>query len=294
MRALAEGRFPETTTLSSMLVAQLWRGSYQAPAPDRLELGYGRGNCCNTTSTGPIAVSRESVLYQKPLTADSALALQIRPGPRANYSYHKQLFMVHLVMTKCALYGRVSTKAEKGLQDPEVQLRQLRKFATTQKWKVTAEYVDHESGAKTDRPQFKNMMDAASRREFDVLLFWSLDRFSREGIVPVLTSLNHLTGYGVKYRSFQEAYIDTTMPMGDLIAAFAAKLAELERKRIQERVKAGLEKARADGKVLGRPRNVVDRPKVWALRDSGRSIREIAAALQLSHGTVQRSLQNRT
>jgi DNA invertase Pin-like site-specific DNA recombinase len=196
-------------------------------------------------------------------------------------------------MNRCALYGRVSTKAEKGLQDPEVQLRQLRKFAATQEWDVTAEYIDHESGAKADRPEFKKMLSAASKREFDVLLFWSLDRFSREGIVPVLTNLKRLSDYGVKYRSLQEPYIDTTNDWGDLIAAFAAKLAELERKRIQARVRAGIEKARADGKILGRPRVVVDRTKVWSLRDAGRSIRQIAGALKVSHGTVQRIVGSR-
>jgi len=191
---------------------------------------------------------------------------------------------------KSAVYARVSTKAAKGLQDPKVQLLQLRKFAASQDWLITAEFVDHESGAKADRPEFKRMMVAAARREFDVLLFWSLDRFSREGIVPVLTNLKRLTGYGVKYRSFQEPYIDTTNEWGDLIAAFAAKLAELERTRIRARVIAGLEKARADGKTLGRPALVLDRAKVWNLRDAGRTIREIAATLKLSHGTVQRAL----
>jgi DNA invertase Pin-like site-specific DNA recombinase len=192
---------------------------------------------------------------------------------------------------KCALYGRVSTKAEKGRQDPEVQLRQLRKFAASQRWKVTAEYVDRESGAKTDRPEFNRMLDAASKREFDVLLFWSIDRFSRAGIVHVLTSLKRLSDYGVKYRSFQESYIDTTNEWGDLIAAFAAKLAELERTRIRARVKAGLETARAKGATLGRPRVVVNRSKVWRLKEAGHSIRDIAATMKLSHGTVQRVLE---
>jgi DNA invertase Pin-like site-specific DNA recombinase len=113
-------------------------------------------------------------------------------------------------MQRCALYGRGSTKAEKKLQDPEVQLRQLREFAATQKWKITVEYVDHECGAKSDRPKFNQMLTAASKREFDVLLFWSLDRFSREGIIPVLTNLKRLSDYKVKYRSFEEPYIDTT------------------------------------------------------------------------------------
>jgi DNA invertase Pin-like site-specific DNA recombinase len=197
-------------------------------------------------------------------------------------------------MLKCALYGRVSTKLERGRQDPDVQTpAKLRKFANTQEWTISAEYVDRESGAKADRPEYKRMLAAASRREFDVLLFWSIDRFSRAGIVPVLMNLKRLTDYGVKYRSFQEPYIDTTMEWGDLIAAFAAKLAELERKRIRERIRAGLEKARADGVALGRPRVIVNREKVWSLRDQGKTVRHIAEVLRLSHGTVQRIVQGR-
>src|SRR5215472_1536179 len=118
-------------------------------------------------------------------------------------------------MMRCALYGRVSTKLGKGRQDPEVQLRQLRKFAVSQNWTITAEYIDRESGAKADRPEFKRMMEDASKRTFDVLLFWSLDRFSREGIVPVLTSLKRLSDYDVRYRSYQEPFIDTTSEFGD-------------------------------------------------------------------------------
>lgn len=196
-------------------------------------------------------------------------------------------------MNKCALYARVSTRKEKGKQDPEVQLRILREFAGTQGWTLTEEFIDHESGAKSDRPEFGRMMKSASQRKFDVLLFWSLDRFSREGILPTLTTLKRLTDCRVKYRSHEEPYIDTTNEWGDLIAAFAAKLAELERHRIKARVKAGLAKARAEGKTLGRPRVVVNRTKVWALKDAGHSIRDIQAALKLSHGTVQRALAAR-
>jgi DNA invertase Pin-like site-specific DNA recombinase len=194
---------------------------------------------------------------------------------------------------RCVLYARVSTRKERGLQNPENQLRQLREFAESQSWDITSEYIDHESGSKADRPEFLRMMDAASKRQFDVLLFWSVDRFSREGIIPVLRNLKRLSGYGVKYRSYQEPFIDTMGEFGDLLAAFVAKIAELERKRIRARIHAGLERARAQGKVLGRRRLVVDRSKVWALKDSGKSIREIGEALGLSHGTVQRSLQAR-
>ena len=189
---------------------------------------------------------------------------------------------------RCALYARVSK--EKGKQDPEVQLRILREFAASQGWTLVedCEFVDRKTGTKADRPAFIRMMASASKRHFDILLFWSLDRFSREGILPTLTTLKRLTDYGVKYRSFEEAYIDTTNEWGDMIAAFAAKLAQLEHKRIKARIAAGLAKARADGKILGRPRVAVNRPKVWALKDAGKSIREIAATTKLSHGTVQR------
>ncbi len=169
----------------------------------------------------------------------------------------------------------------------------MRRFAGTQGWKGTAEYVDRESGAKADRAQFQQMLADASKRKFDVLLFWSIDRFSREGILPVLTHMKRLSDYGVKYRSFEEPYIDTTHEFGDLLAAFAAKLAELERKRLRARVKAGLEAARAKGQTLGRPRVVVNRVQVWALKDAGSSVREIATTMKLSHGTVQRALSVR-
>src|SRR5215472_13722877 len=180
---------------------------------------------------------------------------------------------------RCVLYARVSTRKERGLQNPENQLRQLREFAVSENWDVTAEYVDHESGAKADRPQFRRMLDSVAKRDFDVLLFWSVDRFSREGIVPVLTNLKRLSGYGVRYRSYQEPFIDTTSEFGDVLAAFVAKIAELERKRIRTRINAGLDRARAEGTVLGRPKLVFDRTKVWALKDSGKSIREIGEAL---------------
>ena len=109
---------------------------------------------------------------------------------------------------KTALYARVSTK-DKG-QDTENQLLQLRAFAASQKWTITIEYIDRASGKRGDREQFQKMFAAASRREFDVLLFWSLDRLSREGTVETLNHLQRLTSYGVNYRSFTEQYLDST------------------------------------------------------------------------------------
>jgi DNA invertase Pin-like site-specific DNA recombinase len=199
---------------------------------------------------------------------------------------------------RVALYLRVSTKGPKGgrEQSPENQRKQLRAFAEGMEWPIVAEYEDRESGAKgaKERPGFTALMEAASRREFDTLLVWSLDRFSREGIGKTFNHLKRLDSYGVKFRSYSESFLDTTAEFGELVAAIFAFVASFERKRIRERIAAGLARARAEGTALGRPRVPVNREKVWLMADRGGSIRQIAAALKLSHGTVQRALAART
>src|SRR6516164_76922 len=196
---------------------------------------------------------------------------------------------------RVALYLRVSTGGVKNgrEQSPENQRKQLRAFAEAMEWPIVAEYEDRESGAKgaKDRPQFRALMEAASRREFDMVLVWSLDRFSREGIGKTFNHLRRLGSYGVKFRSYSESFLDTTAEFGELVAAIFAFVASFERRRIIERIGAGLERAKAEGKTFGRPRVVVNREKVWSLRNDGKSIRDIAAALKLSKGTVQRIVQ---
>jgi DNA invertase Pin-like site-specific DNA recombinase len=154
--------------------------------------------------------------------------------------------------TRTAIYARVSTR-ERG-QDTQNQLHQLRGFAARQGWHVVSEFVDYESGSTDDREQFQAMFKAASRRQFDVLLFWSLDRFSREGVFETLTHLNRLTGYGVHYRSFTEQWFDSCGIFRDALISIMATLAKQERVRISERTRAGLERARREGKTLGRPK----------------------------------------
>src|SRR5580698_5666848 len=112
-----------------------------------------------------------------------------------------------MTRTTVALYARVSTR-DKG-QDTENQLRQLREFCTKQEWKIVGEYVDAATGKNSDREQFRELFMTASRREFDLVLFWSLDRFSREGVLETLQHLQRLTSYGVGYRSFTEQYLDS-------------------------------------------------------------------------------------
>jgi DNA invertase Pin-like site-specific DNA recombinase len=193
---------------------------------------------------------------------------------------------------RTALYARVSKKD--GKQDTENQLRQLRDFAATQGWTVVHEYIDRASGKHSDREQFQKMFAAASRREFDILIFWSLDRLSREGTVETLNHLQRLTGYGVNYRSFTEQYLDSTGIFKEAVIGILAAVAKQERVRLSERTLVGLERARAQGRVGGRPKAADDPQTVQAvqsLRGKGESIRTIAARLRLSTNTVLKVLK---
>jgi DNA invertase Pin-like site-specific DNA recombinase len=193
---------------------------------------------------------------------------------------------------RTAIYARVSTKD--GRQDTENQLRQLRAFAATQNWTIVHEYVDRASGKRGDREQFRRMFEAASRREFDLLLFWSLDRLSREGTVETLNHLQRLTSYGIHYRSFTEQYLDSTGIFKEAVIGILAAVAKQERVRLSERTIAGLQRARAQGRVGGRPRVEDDPAKMKALRklrQQGHSIRQIAVELNLSPTTVAKVIQ---
>lgn len=191
---------------------------------------------------------------------------------------------------RVALYARASTK-DKG-QDTENQLRQLRAFAAQQRWELVSEYVDRASGKRADRPQFQAMLAAASQRQFDVLLFWSLDRLTREGALATLRYLETLSGYGIRYRSYTEQYIDTLGPFGEAVIAILAAIAKQERQRLSERVLAGLQRARAEGRVGGRP-SALDAKQIAQarkLRAQGQSLRAIGAVLGTSHETVRAAL----
>jgi DNA invertase Pin-like site-specific DNA recombinase len=193
---------------------------------------------------------------------------------------------------RAAIYARVSTKD--GRQDTENQLRQLRAFAETQGWTVVREHVDRASGKRSDREQFRRMFESASRREFDCLLFWSLDRLSREGTVETLNHLQRLTGYGINYRSFTEQYLDSTGIFKEAVIGILAAVAKQERMRLSERTIAGLQRAKDQGRVGGRPKAEDADPKlvtrIERLRAQGQSIRAVAAAVKKSPNTVLRLL----
>jgi DNA invertase Pin-like site-specific DNA recombinase len=149
-------------------------------------------------------------------------------------------------------------------------------------------YVDQVSGKTGDRPQFKAMMKAASMRQFDLVLFWSLDRLSREGVLETLTYLQTLTSYGVGWKSYTEQYLDSCGVFRDAVLSILATIAKQERIRLSERTMAGLEKARKQGRVGGRARVITDRGKVKELRAAGHSLPAIAREMNLSITTVAR------
>ncbi len=187
---------------------------------------------------------------------------------------------------KVAIYTRVSTDK----QDAENQLPQLRDFAAKQGWEIVREYVDQgESGTKSDRAALLQMFEDASRKKFDLLLFWALDRLSREGTFKTLQHLNRLDSYGVGYRSFIEPYFDSCGIFKEAVIAIIATLAKQEAVLRSERTKAGLARARARGKVLGRPQAIQHTSAdIVSLRANEMSFRAIGRQLGISEGSVRR------
>lgn len=191
---------------------------------------------------------------------------------------------------KVAIYSRVST-ATKG-QDTENQARDMRAWAAANQHEIVAEYSDQVPGSgKARRPQFEQMMQDARARRFEMLVFWSLDRLSREGVYATLSHLKALDDAGVCWRSHTEAYLDSCGVFRDAVLAILAAVAKQERLRISERVKAGLETARANGRVGGRPRapwppDLVAR--VATMREAGATLREISHATGMCRSKAHR------
>jgi len=201
---------------------------------------------------------------------------------------------------RAGLYLRVSTRADKRdddatqrkRQEVDNQRRQLRQFCDQQGWEIAEEYIDEESGAKSDRAGFLRMWQDARQRKFDVLLFWALDRFSREGVLETLNYLQRLTSYGINWRSHTEQYLDSTGIFREAVIAILAAVAKQERIRTGERTRAGLDRAREkgtrSGNPIGRPRVVFSHDRVMELRKEGHSWREIAVRLHASIAAVRR------
>src|SRR3954449_3956070 len=188
-------------------------------------------------------------------------------------------------MRRAAIYARVST-TDRG-QDPETQLRQLREYAERRGCSLAHEYVDHASGAKNDRAEYRAMLEAARKRGFDVLLVWRYDRFARS-MRELVNALAEFEGLGIDFVSYNEG-ADTTTPQGRLLFGIMASLAEFERSLIAERVKAGMQRAKAQGKPTGRPAlpEAKRREILELLREGNLSRRAIGKKLDVSHEFVR-------
>ena len=185
---------------------------------------------------------------------------------------------------RVAIYARVSTR-DKG-QDPENQVHQLREFSEKHGsiYKVFTEEV---SGGKSDRAEFKQLMLEAYQKKFDLVVFWRLDRFSREGALPTLKYLKELRDHGVNYKSFTEPYLDSLGPFGDVIVSMLATIAAQDLIKISENTKAALAKKQAAGIKLGAPtKSTAVVEQAWVLKSEGKSNGAIARALNISPSTV--------
>lgn len=186
-------------------------------------------------------------------------------------------------MKRAALYCRVSTVD----QHPETQLGELRQFAANKGFTIVGEYTDKGyCGARARRPELDRMMDDARKHRFDVLLVWSCDRLARS-TKHLLQTIDELNGMGIQFLSQREA-IDTEGPLGRAILVIVSAMAELERCIIIERVRAGMRRARLEGRQIGRARLDVNREQVISDRRSGMSLTQVAKKHGISRASVCR------
>ena len=188
---------------------------------------------------------------------------------------------------KIALYTRVSTHD----QSVEMQLSDLRRYCEERKFKVSKEYNDEGiSGVKDKRPALDDLMADARKRKFDTVLCWRFDRFARS-TKHLITALEEFKHLGIEFISYQEN-IDTSSPLGKAIFTIVSAIAELERNIIVERVKAGIRRAKENGKKLGRPKrlnlNVEDLQK---MRDQGLSFKKIGERVNACPATIYQTLR---
>jgi DNA invertase Pin-like site-specific DNA recombinase len=189
---------------------------------------------------------------------------------------------------KVALYARVSKSDDS--QDPENQLMRLRSYAQERGWEVFGEYVDMASGADANRPQLDRMMADARGRRFSLVLCVKVDRLARS-VSNLYALLSEFDAREVKFECIDQS-IATNTPTGKLLLSILGGVAEFERELIRDRTKAGLARAKAQGKRLGRPRKCVNMERARDLRSQGLGYRKIADALGVSYVTVRERLKN--
>lgn len=189
---------------------------------------------------------------------------------------------------RVALYARVST-LDKG-QDPETQLRLLREYADRRGFHIQGEYVDTAPGTTEERGQYRIMLELARKRKLDVALVWRYDRFARS-TRALVNALKEFQSLRVDFISYQEN-IDTTTPTGELIFHAMASLAQFESALISQRVRAGMARAKAQGKHIARPRlAAAKQEQIRLLHQRGLSINRISKQIEVAYGTVYNYIQ---
>lgn len=189
-------------------------------------------------------------------------------------------------MKRAALYLRVSTLD----QHPETQLLDLRQLAAQRGFAIVAEYTDRISGAKARRPGLDQLLKEARRGRFDVVLVWASDRIARS-VKHFLEVLDELSRLNVEFVSFREQ-IDTGGPLGRALVVIIGAVAELERSLIIERVRAGMRRARLEGRFIGRPSLDLDRAAIRRDRQRGYSLGQLARTYRVSRTTIHRVVQD--
>jgi DNA invertase Pin-like site-specific DNA recombinase len=189
---------------------------------------------------------------------------------------------------RVAIYARVST-LDKG-QDPENQLRELRAWCANSGHTITREYVEAETGRKgaDKRKRFAALFEDAAKRKFDLVLFWALDRFSREGMAQTIGHLQRLNSYGVSFHSYTEPHLATDNELvRNILLALLSSLAKLEAQKISDRTKAGMARAKAKGVIIGRPRLRIEvRQKIAQRAATGETPYAIAKSLRIDRHTA--------
>jgi DNA invertase Pin-like site-specific DNA recombinase len=186
---------------------------------------------------------------------------------------------------RVAIYCRVSTAD----QHPETQLCDLREMAKQRGYEVVHEYTDTISGAKSKRPGLDQLMTGARRNRFDIVLVAAFDRVARS-VRHFLEVLDELTHLGIEFVSLREN-IDTGGPLGRAIVVIVGAIAELERNLIVERVKAGMRRAKLEGRRIGRAPMDIDRERVVADRRAGMSLTQVASKHRISRASVCRLMK---
>jgi DNA invertase Pin-like site-specific DNA recombinase len=187
---------------------------------------------------------------------------------------------------RVATYIRVST-AE---QNSSLQVAELEQYISARGWQSVGAYEDVMSGAKSNRPGLSQLMVDASKRKFDAVVCWKLDRFGRS-LVDCLGKIQTLEGHGVRFIAVTQGLdTDQQNPASRFLLHVLGAAAEFERSLIRERVTAGMKAARKTGKTLGRPRRVFNRDEVRELHSKGMSVARISQSLGIGIGTVHRTL----